>query len=78
MAIECDLGTFAAIGPFDDELLTRNHEAALERIKSLSSVEAVQLVLATWCRSDSVIEQRDLDGFAEFLGCFEDDDRETE
>ena len=70
------MSVFAAIGPFDDELITGDHDAALERIKSMSSVEAVQLVLATYCRSDSVVDRMDLDNFAEFLGVFGDEECE--
>lgn len=73
MAIECEMSVFAAIGPFDDELTVGDHDAALARIQSMSPVEAVQLVLATYCRSDSVILRTDLDSFAEYLGVFEGD-----
>ena len=66
MAIECDFSIFAAIGPFEDELLGRDGYAnAVERLSRLTPIEAVQLVLATYCRSDSVIDRRDLDNFAE-------------
>ena len=65
MAIECEMSVFAATGPFDDELLTGDHDAALARIQSMTPVEAVQLVPATYCRADSVIDRNDLDSFAE-------------
>ena len=73
MAYECDMSVFAAIGPFDDELLTGDYDAVLARIRSMTPVAAVQLVLATYCRGDSVIDRNDLDSLAEFLGVFGDD-----
>lgn len=75
--IECELSVFAAVGPFDDELLGRDgYAAAVERIKSMTPLEAVQLVLAAYCREDSVIGKRDLDSFAEYLGVFGDEEDE--
>ena len=73
MSIECEMSVFAAIRPFDDELITGDMDAATERLKSMSGLEAAQLILATYCRSDSVIGQRELDDLAEHLGVFSDD-----
>lgn len=68
------MDVFGAIGPFDDELITGSLEGAVERIRGMGDpVKAVQLVLATYCRSDSVIERRDLDRLAEYMGVFQDD-----
>ncbi len=74
MSIECEMEVFSHCGPFDDELITNDYEAAVARIRNMDPVQAVQLILATYCRSDSVIERRDLDDFAEFLGVFGEDD----
>lgn len=76
MSIECELSVFSSIGPFDDELLTGKYEDAIARLKAMSPIEAVQLVLATYCRSDSVIDRNDLDDLAEYLGVFGDEDDE--
>lgn len=69
---ECSLEVMAAIGPFDDELITRDHAAAIARLESFSPLDAVRLVLATYRRDDSVIGDNEIDDFAEALGCFED------
>lgn len=73
--LECAMEVFGAIGPFDDALITGDMPTAVEYIRNMEDpVKAVQLVLATYCRSDSVIARRELDNLAEFLGVFEDDD----
>lgn len=74
MPIECEMEVLAAIGPFDDELLSDRLEDAVERIRGMDSIKAVQLILATYCRSDSVVDRRDLDNLADFMGVFEGDD----
>lgn len=77
MSIECEMDVFSSIGPFDDELITGDLENAVERIREMADpVKAVQLILAIYCRSDSVIERRDLDALAEFMGVFEGDERD--
>lgn len=78
MTIECEMEVFGHCGPFDDELITGRFEDAVDRIRGMDPIQAVQLILATYCRSDSVIERRDLDDLAAFMGVFTDDDEMEE
>lgn len=68
---ECPLEVMAAIGPFEGELVEGDFAAAIERIESFSPLDAVRLVLAAYCRSDSVVGDQEIDDLAEALGCFE-------
>lgn len=73
LVAECELGTFAAIGPFSDELITGEWDAVVERFKSMDAIEAVQLLLAATRRNDAVVGDSELDELAEALGCFQED-----
>lgn len=59
------------------ELLIDGSEAAMEGaadlIMDLSSLEAVQLILATYYRDGSIVGQIELECFADFLGCIDDE-----
>jgi hypothetical protein len=72
---DCAYGTFAHIGPFDDELLTGRFDEAIARLESLTGLEAAQLLLATCRRNDSVIDMHEIDDLAEAMGVFEDNTR---
>lgn len=69
-----EMHIFASVGPFSDELIFGDYGEAIARLEKLSPLEAVQLVLATFRRSDSVVGDSELDGLAEAVGVFEDDE----
>lgn len=68
---------FGAIGPFSDELIMAGTEgllAAVKRLESLKPLDAVRLLLASTLRSDAVIDVKELEALADYLGVFEDDE----
>lgn len=67
----CPPAVFAAIGPFSDELIGRDHAVAIARLEFLSPLDAVRLVLAALRRRDAVIGDDEIDDLAEALGVFE-------
>jgi hypothetical protein len=69
---ECPMSVFGAVGPFSDELIVPDHEAAISRLGAMAPLDAVRLVLATYRRNDSVVGDREIDDLADALGVFTD------
>jgi hypothetical protein len=70
MSYEIERQIETQIQPLAGELIFSDYAAAVERLRILDPIHAVQLVLSAYLRGDSVITEAELLGLAEFLGVF--------
>lgn len=72
----CAPEVFGATRTLADELIRGDVAGAIARLEQLNGLQAVQLLLATTRRADSVVDEYEIDALADALGVFDGDDND--